>query len=93
MDGAIGGSDAKFGSKPARGWLNADSLIATEGITFNVRVSKLSSIRFYIVNERMKSANAHLSLLLSLFSQYIGCLEIKASMKVLDFTLRSSVAK
>lgn len=39
MDGAIGGSDAKFGSKPARGWLHADSLIATEGVTFNVRVS------------------------------------------------------
>ncbi|XP_055320275.1 SHC-transforming protein 1 [Sitodiplosis mosellana] len=63
MDGADGGCDGgkSFGSKPARGWSHADSIISNEGVTFNVR--------------------------------YIGCLEIKTSMKVLDFTLRSLVAK
>lgn len=41
MDGADGGLDSKsFGSKPARGWSHADSIISNEGVTFNVRVCK-----------------------------------------------------
>lgn len=61
MEGATGGTDKVFCSKPARGWSHSDKVITNEGVTFNVR--------------------------------YIGCLEIKTSMKLLDFSLRSQVAK
>lgn len=38
MDGASGGTDKVFCSKPARGWSHSDKVITNEGVTFNVRV-------------------------------------------------------
>lgn len=37
MEGAAGGNDKVFCSKPARGWSHSDKVITTEGVTFNVR--------------------------------------------------------
>lgn len=39
MEGATGGNDKVFCSKPARGWSHSDKVITNEGVTFNVRVS------------------------------------------------------
>lgn len=84
MDGASGGNESKvFGSKPARGWSHCDKVIINEGVQFNVRVSISIEIFCHIY-----SIFNHMDLF-----QYIGCLEIKTSMKLLDFTLRSQVAK
>lgn len=38
MEGATGGNDKVFCSKPARGWSHSDKVITNEGVTFNVRV-------------------------------------------------------
>lgn len=76
-----GGSDKGFCSKPSRGWLHTDHTILNEGVTFNVRVSYLYLKTYSYCNYK------------SITFQYIGCLEIRTSMKALDFALRSKVAK
>lgn len=38
-EGAAGGIEKDFCSKPSRGWLHADHIMYNEGVTFNVRVS------------------------------------------------------
>lgn len=68
-----------FVNKPPGGWIHSDALISKEGATYAVRVSEKL---FY------KSKKFHTSKL-----QYVGCLEVKVSMKKLDFKTRTAVAK
>ena len=72
--------------KPNRGWLHPDDLFAQDGINYAVRVRSIS--RTVILDEANRPSSLSLSL-----TQYIGCVEVLTSMKVLDFDTRSAIAK
>lgn len=74
-----------FINKPVSGWIHADSLISKEGATYAVRVR--SHVILFV-----SLKNTYI-LVFFLNLQYVGCLEVKASMKTLDFKTRTSVAK
>ena len=74
LPAAAAASAGSIISKPARGWLHPDYLFAKDGINYNVRVS-IKSINFIQV--------FNLQCL-----QYMGCLEVNTSMKVLDLSSR-----
>lgn len=71
-----------FISKPSGGWIHSDKLISREGATYAIRVSDTKTSQYCLcANEVLCDV------------QYVGCLEVKVSMKELDFKTRSCVAK
>lgn len=70
-----------FISKPSGGWIHSDKLISREGATYAIRVSDTKNSQYCLFANEVCAV------------QYVGCLEVKVSMKELDFKTRSCVAK